>query len=376
MGDPIIDNKRILTVVKYYLFPLVIAPLIFFGAYFTYLKVVSYEESRDRIAVSTLNGISAIFQGFNDSVSEVLTTFSQVDAFRKKDLTTEDRRIINDLVVEYSNNSLLQDIAFGTVRGEMFSPHLGELPDDYDPRYRPWYMEAARLSGSIVISPPYRDARDLSIWTVSYALQVVDDNGVPTGVLGTDIKLKGIEQYFNNYFSNFDGRIIILDKNSNIIIEKEDGVFSLSTKKGIEFELIQTDCIGVDILYENTEYRMDKSTIEMMDWSVVLLTPKIQIINEVISLILPIVLVFLFLLIIMKSLFHVVERSLIRPLEQFSMQIDEVGVGDYPNEIVLNFAIPKELHVIRVAVNKMIERIRNQTSVLQEQKEEINGQYE
>lgn len=376
MGDSIIDNKRLLTLVKYYIFPLVLIPLIFFGAYFTYMKIDSYQDSRDKIATGMLNGMSAVFQSYNDSVSEILTTYSQLDVFKKERLNDLDRILINDLIIEYSKSSSLQDIAFGTANGEMFTPHAAALPAEYDPRYRPWYMEASRVGGTIVISSPYRDARDPSVWSLSYAVQVVSEEGVPTGVLGTDLKLKGIEAYFNNYFNNFDGRIIILDKNSNIILEKEEGRFALSNKQGIAFEFIQSDGVNIDILYENQEYRMDKTRIDKMGWSVVLLTPKVEIINEIIILILPLLLVFVISLLMINRLFAVVKRSLLYPLERFSEQLDEVGLGEYPNEVFLNYAIPKELHVIRAAVNRMIARIHRQTSTLQEQKEEISGQYE
>lgn len=351
-------------------------PLLVFSIYFSYLKIESYTKSRNELAISTLNGLSAVFEGFNDSVSEVLRTYSQVDVFQKSELSDEDRHLIFDLVSGYSKNSDLQEIAFGTISGEMFTPNFAELPEDYDPRYRPWYMEASRLSGDVVISPPYRDARDPGKWTLSYALQVLDDEGNPTGVLGTDLELKGLENYFNQYFSSFSGRIIILDANSNIVIEKEKGIFKLSSKKGIAFELIHSDGINIDLTYDGVEYKMDKGTVPNMSWSIVLLTPKNEIFNDIMSLLIPLVAMFALAMFIMHMLFVAARKSLIQPLETFSHQIDEIGVGDYPEKIYIKTAIPRELHIIETAVNRMLDRIRKQTTKLQHQKEEINGQYE
>jgi len=372
----IINNKRIITLVRITIIPLVIIPLLIFSGYFTYLKIDDYNDSTDQLAQATLNGLSSLFENVNTSVTEVLLTYSEVEAFRKLELTDKDREAIRTLVYAYSEHSTLQDIAFGTVNGEMFTPNEPHLPADYDPRFRPWYMEASRLSGQVVLSPPYRDARDPSNWTLSYALQVTNDQGVPTGVLGTDLKLKGIEDYFNQYFSEFDGRIVVLDANSNTIIEKENGIFSLSNKKGIAFEFVGEDGIGLDVVYESINYRMDKATVDSMDWCIVLLTPKDVIFNDIVNLLLPLLVVLLIVLIFIQWLFRLTRRTIIGPLEEFSQQIEAISIDGDHESIDFDGAIPKEFHVIQDTINGMLKRIGHQTVVLQTQKEEINGQYE
>lgn len=355
---------------------MVVIPLLIFASYVTHLKVQSYNESRNELAMSTLNGMSSIFESMNDSVYEILMTFSKVDAFRKKDLTQADRKLIHTLMVEYSLGSQLQEIAFGTVKGEMFTPNTPFLPDDYDPRYRPWYMEASRLSGQVIISPPYRDARDPSNWTISYALQVLDGMGEPTGVLGTDLKLKGIEASFNKYFSHFEGRIIILDANSNIIIEKKEGDFELSSKTGIAFDLMRPDGIGESIEYDNTGYYMDKKTIPDMNWCVVLLTPKDKIIGDIVGLLMPLLGVLLLALFIMHRMTRTIHGALIEPLEEFAHYIDGIDIDESAIDLSFDKPVPKELNIMNGAVNRMAERINSQSVVLQDQKEEIHGQYE
>ncbi len=372
----IINNKRIITLVRITIIPLVVIPLLIFSSYFTYLKVNDYNDSRDQLARATLNGLASIFENVNTSITEVLLTYSEFGAFRKMELTDKDREDIRALVYAYSGHSTLQDIAFGTVNGEMFTPNEPYLPADYDPRFRPWYMEASRLSGQVVLSPPYRDARDPSNWTLSYALQVTNDQGMPTGVLGTDLKLKGIEEYFNQYFSAFDGRIVVLDANSNIVIEKEDGIFSLSNKKGIAFEFVGSDGINHDVVYESINYRMDKATVESMGWCIVLLTPKDVIFNDMVKLLLPLFVVLIIVLVFIQWLFRQTRRTIIGPLEEFSQQFEGISIdGDYES-IDFKESIPMEFHVIQDTVNDMLKRISHQTLVLQEQKEEINGQYE
>lgn len=351
-------------------------PLLLISGYVTFLKVENYKEVRNKIALTTLNGISSVFENVDTSISEVLLTYSNVEVFQKRTFTDRDRKEINTLINGYSNYSDLQDIAFGASNGEMFTPNLAQLPDDYDPRYRPWYMDATKASGEIIISPPYRDARDPSMWTLSYALQVTDDDGYVTGVLGTDLKLHGVESYFNKYFKQFDGRILVLDTNSNIILEKENDVFTLSNKKGIAFQFIRQDGLDIPIDYEGVSYRMDKGTVPAMDWNIILLTPSQQERKAVMTLLAPLIVVLLLAFALMHQFFRSVRKLMIDPLERVSDQIDGINVDDYPETLNFNFSIPLEMHVIKDAVNRMLGRIRVQTDKLQEQKQEINGQYE
>jgi HD-GYP domain-containing protein (c-di-GMP phosphodiesterase class II) len=346
------------------------------GAYVTYLKIETYHEVRNKIALTTLNGIASVFENVNNSISEVLLTYSEVDVFKKTTFSAQDQKDIRNLLYEYSENSALQDVAFGAANGQIFSRNEALLPDDYDPRFRPWYMDATNAGDEIVISSPYRDATDPSVWSLTYALQVTNDDGKVTGVLGTDLKLQGLETYFNKYFKQFDGSILVLDENSSIIIEKVNGAFTLSNKEEIIFQFIRQDGLNIPVEYEDISYKMDKLTVSDMDWSIILLTPSSRETEDLMKLLTPLFIVFLLVFAFMNYFFKEVRVALIAPLESVSEQIDEINVEEFPDAIAFDFSIPQEMHVIKDAVNRMLDRIRKQTKELQDQKQEINGQYE
>lgn len=346
------------------------------GIYVTYLKIENYHDTRNQISLTTLNGISSVFERTNSSISEVLLTFRDVEVFKKKVLTEEDKKEIRTLIYGYCNNSDLQDIAFGSAQGEMFTPNESLLPKGYDPRVRPWYIDASNSDGKIVISPPYLDVKGSDLWTLSYSIQVNDEKGAITGVLGTDLKLSGMEANFNKYFNQFRGRVIVLDANNNVIIEKENDKFSLSNKKGITAEFKQGDGLNIPIRYEGKKYRMDKSTIPMMNWTIILLTPSAKATKALVILLAPIFVLFFSAIVFMEVFFTKIKHSVINPLESVSKQIDEINVDVFQENLSFDFSIPFEMHVIKDAINRMLERIRIQTKRLYDQRKEINGQYE
>ncbi|MBN2898977.1 MAG: HD domain-containing protein [Clostridia bacterium] len=371
-----LNRRKILTIARYYVIPLVFVPLMIMGFYMMRLKISDYQQDLDIKAQLTLDGISAVFQGVDDAIEEDLQTYAAVDVFQKLDLNEEDRQLIRELLYNRSKNSALQDIAFGSAKGEVFSLHKDDLPMDYDPRYRPWYLDGAKAEDEVIISLPYQDARNDSNWTLTYALRVKNSAGKITGVLGSDMKVEGLESYLNEFFKSFEGRILILDSNSRVVIEKDDTSFRLSDKSGIAFDLIAKDGLDIHVEYEGVEYRMDKITIKGMDWSVVLLTPTDLVMQQLFRILMPLMVSFLFILIVMHLFTSAIKRVLILPLERVSKQIDEVSIKEYSESLNFNIPIPKEVSIIVDAINRMLSRIYDQTVALQKQKEEINGQYE
>lgn len=354
------DNRKILKIVKYYLIPLLAVPLVLIGIYVTYLKIQNYHDTRNKVALTTLNGISSVFETTNRSVSEVLLTYSGVGVFQKDVLTEDDRKEIRTLIYGYCKNSNLQDISFGSVQGEMFTPNEPLLPEGYDPRVRPWYIDATKTLDEGIVSTSYRDAKDSNKWALSYSLQVINQDGELTGVLGTDLKIEGVDAYFNKYFNQFKGRVIVLDEHNNIIIEKENDKFLMSNKKGIAENFLRKDGLNTLIQYEGKKYRMDKSTIPKMNWTVVLLTPSYEVFEALLGLLVPMFSIFLMAFVLMEIFFMKIKASLIKPLESVSKQIDEINVDEIQENLSFDFSIPFELHVIKDTINRMLERITTQ----------------
>ena len=79
--------------------------------------------------------------------------------------------------------------------------------------------------------------------------------------------------------------------------------------------------------------------------------------------------VFLIAFVLIKVFFVKIKRSLIHPLESFSKRIDDINVDEMQENLAFDFDIPLELHVIKDAINRMLERIRTQY-------EEIEALYE
>ena len=106
------------------------------------------------------------------------------------------------------------DIFFGTLTGDMYRSHPERNRADYDPRTRPWYIDANQ-AGRQIVTTAYQDAITGAL-LVTIA-EPVRKNGVIIGVVGADVLL---EQLIDD--------VISLDAGKNayaMLIDKQDGTF-------------------------------------------------------------------------------------------------------------------------------------------------------
>jgi len=112
-------------------------------------------------------------------------------------------------------------IAYGTAEKQMFfDENAGDqnLPSDYDPTTRPWYIGALN-SKDYYLSEVYIHAgTKIPIVTLS---KKVEKNGSVEGVLTALLDLSVISKTLLEYKIGEDGRFFILDKNNKMLIGSE-----------------------------------------------------------------------------------------------------------------------------------------------------------
>ncbi|WP_229805423.1 methyl-accepting chemotaxis protein [Saccharospirillum salsuginis] len=102
----------------------------------------------------------------------------------------------------------------GTRSGEMIMRPDEPLPDDYDPRTRPWFTQA-RQAGGPIITPPYVDASSGDL-IMSFAQPVGQD------VIAADIALTDIVGEVLGVRLGDSGYAAVIDGNNNFLIHPDE----------------------------------------------------------------------------------------------------------------------------------------------------------
>ncbi|MEL7385285.1 MAG: methyl-accepting chemotaxis protein [Pseudomonadota bacterium] len=121
------------------------------------------------------------------------------------------------------------DIFLGTPEGGMYRSHPERNRADYDPRVRPWYIDANN-AGKQIITTAYKDAITNAL-LVTIA-EPIRRNGQFVGVVGADVL---IDQLIND--------VINLDAGTNayaMLIDTQDGTFLAHPDKALSLKPVNT----------------------------------------------------------------------------------------------------------------------------------------
>jgi signal transduction histidine kinase/CheY-like chemotaxis protein len=169
----------------------------------------------------------------------------------------------------------------------LFYAGIGWIPpDDYVPQSRPWYTAALEAGDGIGVTQPYLDVSTFTI-AITYARQILDDEGRPLGVICLDVALDRVRGYAANAFIDEGSYGILLNSQLEIIAHPNialwgKSIYDLEGLEGVADELSQ----GRDISERRVQYNDGDESIVFFrsianDWHMGIVTPASKYYQEV-----------------------------------------------------------------------------------------------
>ncbi|MDC2866812.1 methyl-accepting chemotaxis protein, partial [Bacillus sp. BP-3] len=131
---------------------------------------------------------------------------------------TENGESVRKMVSQYvSLHPEVIQLYVGTDNGTFIQEPNVQMPAGYNPKERPWYIDAMKENGGVVISSPYKDKTtgDIVV-TVSKKL----DDG--SGVIGIDLKLENLLKTTKMINIGKKGYAFILDQSQNVVAHPQE----------------------------------------------------------------------------------------------------------------------------------------------------------
>ncbi len=182
--------------------------------------------SADQLFQQTRNGVYSRAESLATAASEGIADWIDI---RKSIATAFNDYSKEENVVPHLQQARkaggFDDIFLGTPEGGMYRSHPERNRADYDPRVRPWYIDA-NGAGRQIITTAYQDAITKAL-LVTIA-EPVRSNGELVGVVGADVL---IDQLIND--------VISLDAGKNayaMLIDTQDGTFLAHPNKDLTLE--------------------------------------------------------------------------------------------------------------------------------------------
>ncbi|MEL6118301.1 MAG: cache domain-containing protein [Pseudomonadota bacterium] len=185
--------------------------------------------------------------------------------------------------------------------GQYFDPE-----DRYDPRARPWYIEAKDVRGSIW-TDPYIFFTSQSPG-ITAATPVIGLRSHVQGVVGVDIEIKALSSFLSELSVGKNGAAVILNRNGDVIAHPNPELLTTETEEGgLRFpsvydiadpivkaafgDRLREDEVSVDSIVQSNFRHMDQDYVSLImpfglddiPWTIVLYAPENDFIGAIID---------------------------------------------------------------------------------------------
>lgn len=345
------------------------------GAYITSINVVKsqFEDSTKNLANEMNREIDLYFQKFEEGVKFMASDSNVQLAYVDEECADWMMKSFKNFISSYGD---VANIYLGTINGDMFVYPEVNLPSDFDPRNRDWYIETVNNKELTWINPYIDTAtKELVITAGVPVYDNVDPNKL-IGVLGIDIKLETLSKLPTYVTVGKEGGLTIYDKGGTILIHKDSNLIGETSSEPELLEAIKSGNISF-LEYksdENGAVKKKLATINVMDrleWRIVSSTYLDDIsgftnrilyytsIIGVISLVLAIIFVFIF------------SRSITEPIVFLSNNMKRVKDGDFTIRVSDNRE--DEIGILNQNFNIMINNLSNLIGVIQNVSSEVSA---
>ncbi|WP_018661573.1 methyl-accepting chemotaxis protein [Heyndrickxia acidiproducens] len=218
-------------------------------------------------------------------------------------------------------------IYVGTNDGIMIQePKLNQAAD-YDPRQRPWYKQAMKTPGKVVITAPYQAAS-----TGDTVITIAKTTADGTGVVAVDLKITTIQNLAKNIKIGEKGYAVLLDADRHFIRMPGKKAGAYATEKVYD-DVYGKQAGKITYAYQGEKKEMVFTTEKLTGWKIAgtMYAREIDdaarpIVNKTMTM----VIIFL---VLGMALTYVVIRSLTKPLNRLKHSALNISNGDLTEEI-------------------------------------------
>ena len=341
-----------------------------------YMNINDHIEVERKKSVELVGEISQIFDNANtaniDNVEVIASIFDYIDTTKIDEYRINN--IMNDVSKPFEEYS---KILVSFEDGIFIGNEVDFLPSYYNPKVRPWYINAVTNIGEIVKTEPYSNLNKNSYrWAITYSKTITKD-GKLIGVVGADLNIYNIVDEIRELIDDSEAKIGIYDLKENLIwgsnseinrtIDAEGSTFNSDIFKAEEQQ-------PISILDKN--YIKYSFYNEEVGLKIIYLKPKLNVIKEFQNEIVLSILVSIIMLMLAIIGVNVAKRRVELPVSRVVSKIGSIGDGNFDNIVEIEEKLPKEVNGIVIAVNKLVTQLKEQTVYLVQQKDEISSQYE
>lgn len=221
-------------------------------------------------------------------------------------------------------------IYYANQEGDYVQWPEGSISANYDPRNRPFYLQAMNNQG-ITRTSAYFYATD-NATIISTVTQVKDANGNKIGVQGMDMSLKGLTEHIKKITLGETGFLMLAESDGTLLVDPrnpENNFKKLSEINDSAYrQLAKIDEGQTRVELDGKTYQVNVITSSKFGWKFIGLVTMDEILSTANFLIYLMLLIEVVMLVIFIGLSFWVSNLITRPIDDVKDMLQEVASGD------------------------------------------------
>ncbi len=162
----------------------------------------------------------------------------------KYNIGPKEKEIMDIFNLYLKTHPEINSVYMGRENGSFVRSHPRPRPTKYDPRQRPWYIQAKQNPHKVVITKPYKSVTsdDVNIGVVK---ALVDEHNNFYGVVGADITLDRLSDFITNIKLLKADYIFIVNDENNILVHPD--------KKLLFKKINELNLAGIENIYKKQQ---------------------------------------------------------------------------------------------------------------------------
>ncbi|MGF7533985.1 methyl-accepting chemotaxis protein [Bacillus mexicanus] len=354
LKKPSISRKLIVAFIAILIIPIII------------LEISSYRSASGKLEQEIMGSAKNSVDSFNTTVTNDLGAKAKAVTFFSESLKSsvfKGKSNQEELKTKFSQyvsiNQGVARIYGGSENGAYVQAPKEQLPDGYDPRQRPWYQDAVKAGGEIVVTDPYVAASDGST-VITIAQQMKDGSGV----VAMDITIDKLLEQMKQIKVGKEGYAFIATKNKTYVAHKShkageklsgDWVAKMYADDSGKLQYTSSD---------NQNKKMTYTTNELTGWKIAgtMYTSEIKDASK--SVLITGIIVLIASIAVGGVLILFIVRSITKPLKRLVHSSKTISRGDLTETI--DIRSKDELGELGESFNEMGQSLRTLISTIQD----------
>ena len=302
----------------------------------------------------------AVAQSTSGIAEWLNTRLAMIEAVTSALEKTEDDSQARNVLQAITSGGGFRDVYVGRTDGYLLMQSEAAnaaLPEDFDPRTRPWYQQALS-EGQATFTEPYRDAR--ANFTVITAMAPVHQ-GPYQGVAGADITLETVEKTLETLSLAGTGYAVLINRQGTILFHPDHKLIGkniqIVTGGSPKLDGSRQDFTYDDASWEARFYPISQASA--VDWHLGIMVNKDRISAPVTSarktgLVIAVIGLMLSLLVL-----HIGLRILMSPIRRLNQAMADISSGDADLAQRLDASARDEFGQLAGSFNRFVEKIQD-----------------